>query len=328
VPTRIDGAADRSGRGHLVDIKQIQYFTTIVREGSFSRAARKLYVGQPALSKQVQALERELGVELLVRLPDGVRPTSAGARLDEMAHTLLGYVDDIKSAVREAAASLGGTVRLGLSPSLVPGLAGYLEEGFAKEYQQVRIEIVEALPMFLGEWVEEGRLDLGIFTHLPGHATPHLSVTAVGSDEMLLVGRPDLLRAVGDHATPSVLQSLRVVLTPGFRDLLRARPELGYVSEDIGSRTDSIHMVRDLVARGEYCSILPYAFVREDLDAGILEAVPFAPVVERQLVAVTRAGRQPSPAVRAVIEMVRVRLGEFAELRDRGRSASAPAVDR
>jgi LysR family transcriptional regulator, nitrogen assimilation regulatory protein len=307
-----------------VDIRQIHYFTTIVREGSFSRAARKLYVGQPALTKQVQALERELGVELLVRRPDGVRPTVAGARLDGMAQTLLSYVDDIKSAVREAAASLVGTVRLGLSPSLVPGLAGYLEERFAKEHQQARIEIVEALPMFLGEWVEEGRLDLGIFTHQPGHANPHLSVTAVGSDEMLLVGRQGVLSDVGDHATPSVLQSLRLVLTPGFHDLLRASVELGQVSEDIGSRTDSIHMVRDLVARGEYCSVLPYSFVRDDLDAGILRAVAFAPVLERQLVAVTRRGRQPSPAVRAVIEIARVRLRELAELRARARSASSP----
>jgi LysR family nitrogen assimilation transcriptional regulator len=306
-----------------VELRQIQYFTTIVREGSFSRAARKLYVGQPALTKQVQALERELGVELLVRLPDGVRPTLAGARLDGMAQTLLGYVDDIRSAVLEAADSLAGTVRLGLSPSLVPGLARYLEEGFAEEHPQARVEIVEALPMFLAEWVEEGRLDLGVFTHQPSHAAPHLSVTAVGSDEMLLVARQGMLSDVGDHATPSALRSLRLVLTPGFHDLLRTSVGLGRVGEDIGSRTDSIHMVRDLVARGEYCSVLPYLFVRDDLDAGILSAVPFAPVLERQLVAVTRAGRQPPPAVRAVVEMVRVRLGELAELRDRARSPSA-----
>lgn len=311
-----------------MDIRQIQYFTTIVREGSFSRAARKLYVGQPALTKQVQALERELGVELLVRLPDGVRPTVAGARLDGMALTLLSYVDDIKSAVREAAASLVGTVRIGLSPSLVSGLARYLEGRFAEEHPQARIEIVEALPMFLAEWVEEGRLDLGVFTRQPGHGNAHLSVTVVGSDEMLLVARQGMLSDVGDQATPSVLQPLRLVLTPGFLDLLRASVGLGQVCDDIGSSTDSIHMVRDLVVRGEYYSVLPYMFVRDDLDAGVLSAVAFAPVLERQLVAATRAGRQPSPAVRAVIEMVRVRLGELAELRERAGSASSPMLDR
>ncbi|MGW5723674.1 LysR family transcriptional regulator [Amycolatopsis sp. NPDC003865] len=297
-----------------MDIRQIEYFSAIVREGSFSRAARKLHLGQPALSKQIRALERELGVELLVRLPGGVRPTPAGARLEEMAQHLLGYVDDIRSAVREAAASLVGTVRLGLSPSLVSGLAGYLQERFAVLHPQARIEIVEALPMFLAEWVEEGRLDLGVFTRSdsPG---PNLSATVVGADELLLVAKPGTLAGVGDHVTPSSLPSLRLVLTPGFRDLLRASLPPEQFPEDIGSRTDSIHLVRDLVARGEYCSVLPYTFVRDDLDAGVLTAVAFAPALERQLVAVTRAGRRPSPVTRAVVELVRLRLDELAELR-------------
>ncbi|GAA1020012.1 LysR family transcriptional regulator [Acrocarpospora pleiomorpha] len=298
-----------------MEIRQIQYFTTIVREGSFSRAARKLHVGQPALSKQIRSLERELGADLLVRLPEGVRPTVAGSRLDEMSQTLLNYVDDIRSAIREAAASVAGNVTLGLSPSLVPALAGYLEERFAADYPQVRIKIVEALPMFLGEWLEEGRLDLGIFTHLSGHATSQLSFADVGSDEMLLVGAKGMLSGLGEHATPGALQSLRLVLTPGFRDLLNTSAEFERVSQGIGSGVDSIHMVRDLVVRGEYCSVLPYTFIRGDLASGIVTAVGFAPVLERKLVAVTRAGRQPPPAVRAVIDVVRTRLGQLANLR-------------
>lgn len=307
-----------------MDVRQIQSFSTIVREGSFSRAARKLHVGQPALSKQVQALERELGVELLVRLPDGVRPTFAGTRLYEMAQTLLSYFDDIRSAVREAATSLVGTVRLGLSPSLVSALAGYLEARFAEEHPQARLEIVEALPMFLEERLEEGRLDLGIFTRASDHANPQLTVAQVGSDELLLVAKRGELPEVEGPATADVLRSLRLVLTPGFHDLLRASTELGEVPDDTGSRTDSIHRVRDLVARGEYCSVLPYTFVRDDLDAGILAAMAFEPVLERQLVAATRAGRQPAPAVRAAVEMSRVRLGELAELRRATRPGRRP----
>lgn len=169
--------------------------------------------------------------------------------------------------------------------------------------------------MFLAEWVEEGRLDLGVFTHQTTYAYPNLSVTAVGFDELLIVGKPGTLPPVGNRATPDALESLRLVLTPGFRDLLHAALEPGLVPDAIGSHTDSIHMVRDLVARGDYSSVLPYAFVREDLEAGILSAVGFEPALNRELVAVTRAGRQPAPAARAVVEMVRVRLAELAEHR-------------
>ncbi|HEY3477959.1 MAG TPA: LysR family transcriptional regulator, partial [Streptomyces sp.] len=231
-----------------MDIRQIEYFSVIVREGSFSRAARKLHIGQPALSKQIQALERELGAELLVRLPGGVRPTAAGARMAEMGPALLGYLDDIRSAVRDAAASLTGTVRLGMSPSLVSALAGHLEESFAEKHPRLRVEIVEALPMFLAEWVEEGRLDLGVFTHQPTYGYSNLSVTTVGVDELLLVAKPGTLSDVGERVTPDLLPSLRLVLTPSFRDLLRTCLEPRQVPEGIGSRTDSIHMVRDLVA--------------------------------------------------------------------------------
>jgi LysR family transcriptional regulator, nitrogen assimilation regulatory protein len=296
-----------------MDIRQIEYFSVIVREGSFSRAARKLHIGQPALSKQIQALERELGAELLVRLPGGVRPTAAGARMAEMSPALLGHLDDIRSAVREAAASLTGTVRLGMSPSLVSALAGHLEESFREKHPQLRVEIVEALPMFLAEWAEEGRLDLGVFTHQPTYGYPGLSVTTVGADELVLVAKPGTLSDVGERVTPDLLPSLRLVLTPGFRDLLRASLEPRHVPDGTGSRTDSIHMVRDLVARGEYRSVLPYAFVRDDLEAGILAAVGFEPALKRELVVVTRAGRKSAPAVRAVIETVRGRLSELAE---------------
>ncbi|MFD2416419.1 LysR family transcriptional regulator [Amycolatopsis pigmentata] len=304
-----------------MEIRQIQYFTAIVREGSFSRAARKLHIGQPALSKQIKALERELGVDLLVRLPEGVRPTLAGSRLDEMSHTFLRYVDDIGQAVREAAGSPAGTVTLGLSPTLVPALAGHLERRFADEFPHVRIEIVEALPMFLAEWLEEGRLDLGVFT-LSSYATRQLSVVEVGSDEMLLAGTEAALSGIGEHATPDAVGSLRLALTPGFREVLHSRPEFARVAQLGGSGIDSVHMVRDLIARGEYCSVLPYTFLRADLDRGVLAAVGFAPVLERKLVAATRTGRPASPAVRSVVEMVRRRLGELAELRRSTRSAA------
>ncbi|GAA5163034.1 LysR family transcriptional regulator [Amycolatopsis dongchuanensis] len=286
-----------------MELRQIQYFTVIVREGSFSRAARKLHIGQPALSKQIKALERELGVDLLVRLPEGVRPTPAGSRLDELAATLLGYVDDIGPAVREAAAAPAGTVRLGLSPSLVPALAGHLEQRFAAGFPHTKLEIVEALPMFLADWLAEDRLDLGVFT-LSSYATRQLSLVDVGSDEMLLAG-------IGEHATPDAVRSRRLALTPGFRELLAGRPEFASLARQGGSGIDSLHLVRDLVLRGEYCSVLPYTFLRADLESGALSAVGFSPVLERELVAATRAGRRLSPAVRSVVELVRSRLAEF-----------------
>src|SRR3569833_3427368 len=129
-----------------MDIRQIEYFSVIVREGSFCRAARKLHSGQPALSKQIQELERELGAELLVRLPGGVRTTAAGARMADKSPALLGHLAGLRTAVREAAASLTGTVLLGMSLFLVSALAGHLEDSFREKHPQQHNENIEALP--------------------------------------------------------------------------------------------------------------------------------------------------------------------------------------
>ncbi|MBW0088969.1 LysR family transcriptional regulator, partial [Pseudonocardia sp. KRD-188] len=251
---------------------------------------------RPALSKQVQALERELGVDLLVRLPGGVRPTPAGTRLDELSRALLVQVDNIRSAVREAAASLAGTVTLGLSPSLVPALAGHLERRFAQEHPQARLAIVEALPMFLAERVEEGRLDLGVFTTSPDQATPELSVVGVGTDEMLLVGRPDLLAGTDGPATADVLRTLRLVLPPGFREVLQlSGPQMERATQDTATRSTPSTWSATWSCG---CALLgtAYTFVRGDLERGTIAVAGFEPPIERQLVAATRAGRQPSPA--------------------------------
>ena len=72
-----------------MDLKQLRYFVTVVESGSISAAARKLYMTQPPLSAQMQALEQELGCPLLERGARRVELTDAGRRLYERAKTLL-----------------------------------------------------------------------------------------------------------------------------------------------------------------------------------------------------------------------------------------------
>lgn len=92
--------------------------------------------------------------------------------------------------------------------------------------------------------MESGQLDLGVFTLSSERAAPGLSITDVGSEEMLLVAAKGMLSDAGEHVMPGLLRSLPLVLTPGFLDLLNASVELESVSSDAGSRTNSIHMVR------------------------------------------------------------------------------------
>src|SRR3989440_2128222 len=85
-----------------MNLRQLEYFTTIAEEGSITRAAERLFVSQPSLSQQIAALEQELGGALLERLPRGVRLTAAGQRLLPEARATLRHSHRGRRAVRMA----------------------------------------------------------------------------------------------------------------------------------------------------------------------------------------------------------------------------------
>ncbi|MFC8515949.1 LysR family transcriptional regulator [Streptomyces sp. NPDC057257] len=107
-----------------VHVRDLRYFVTVAEELHFTRAAERLYVSQPALSKQIRALERQLGVELLRRDRQGVELTAAGAALLPYARRVLAAWAQGADVVAEARAALRSTLVVGMSTS--PGRGGLL----------------------------------------------------------------------------------------------------------------------------------------------------------------------------------------------------------
>ncbi|MGW1215277.1 LysR family transcriptional regulator [Streptomyces sp. NPDC002499] len=107
-----------------VHVRDLRYFVTVAEELHFTRAAELLYVSQPALSKQIRALERQLGVELLRRDRHGVTLTAAGAALLPYARRVLADWAEAAVAVAEARAAERSTLVVGMSTS--PGRGGLL----------------------------------------------------------------------------------------------------------------------------------------------------------------------------------------------------------
>ncbi|MET8248167.1 LysR family transcriptional regulator [Streptomyces sp. NPDC005202] len=107
-----------------VHVRDLRYFVTVAEELHFTRAAEKLYVSQPALSKQIRALERQVGVELFRREPQGVVLTEAGAALLPHARRVLAVWAEGAAAVEEARTAQRSTLVVGMSTS--PGRGGLL----------------------------------------------------------------------------------------------------------------------------------------------------------------------------------------------------------
>ncbi|MFG3246902.1 LysR family transcriptional regulator [Streptomyces sp. NPDC048187] len=107
-----------------VHVRELRYFATVAEELHFTRAAERLYVSQPALSKQIRALERQLGAELFRRDPQGVTLTEAGAALLPHARQVLADWSEGAAAVEAAREARRGTLVVGMSTS--PGRGGLL----------------------------------------------------------------------------------------------------------------------------------------------------------------------------------------------------------
>ena len=146
----------------MPELRRLRYFVAVATERNFTRAAERLHVAQPALSRQVRLLERELGVELLRRTTHEVTLTDAGRFLLERAPGVLNATDDLWRGVRSFAAGEQGSVVLGYGTSAGYETAPRLLEAIAGELPA--LEVV-ARVMASGEILDavgDGAIDAGL----------------------------------------------------------------------------------------------------------------------------------------------------------------------
>jgi DNA-binding transcriptional LysR family regulator len=149
------------------DLRRLGYFVAVAEERNFTRAAERLHIAQPALSRQVRLLEDELGVELLRRTTHDVELTEAGALLLERGSRLLGEADALWRGVRRLAAGEIGTFRLAYGASSGYETAPKLLAALAERLPELVVETqVLATPAILAG-VADGSLDAGIVRCAP-----------------------------------------------------------------------------------------------------------------------------------------------------------------
>jgi DNA-binding transcriptional LysR family regulator len=298
-----------------MDTRQLAAFCAVVEKRSFSQAAERLGVTQPAVSLQVRALEKRLGTQLLDRSGRRVEPTEAGMRLYRGAQRLLALEEQVLDEVAGGeGGELRGELQLGASTGPAAIVVPLLLGEFQREHPSVRVALTVADTQAVVDRVGARELELGIV----GAARRHRGVSyePFFDDEVILAvppGHPFAGRTV-------TLDELRaeslIVMQEGagvrqiVEDELRA---LGLRLRDLDVRLELglQESVRSAVQAGYGVTFISRSAVEPELAAGTLAAARVEGLEPKREISLARAsGRTPTRAADAFVRFARERLAQ------------------
>jgi DNA-binding transcriptional LysR family regulator len=289
------------------DLRDIRYFAAVVEHGSLTRAAERLAVSQPTLTHAIARLEEELGGALWKRSSNrraGVLPTELGERVLERGGRALRELEALDQDAAGLRGLTAGTLRVGS----VQSLAGTLLPRWVALYLERYPAITLDLPLVSSESapaaIESGKLDAALVVG-PQPANPALKRLRCGEQELLAVvpakhplakRRQIPIAALADE--PFTLVPAGTFFAAAIEDVCR---KAGFTPK-VRARIASISGLCALVRSGVAVTILPEGSVPSGDDR--LAQVPFEKPQQRRAVhLIWRADVQPSPALRAFIEM-------------------------
>lgn len=206
-----------------VTLAQLTVFATLCQTLHFTRAAERVGLTQPTVSKEMRTLERALGLQLLARSAGGTRLTPAGQALEPHARTVLEQVDELMAAAALERRRELRQVTMAASPSVVNRLLPELLRRIDDDKVGIRVSALEVETGCVIEAVESGQADIGVGHHL-GEPTKAMR-RRLGSDELLVLIHRSLHRPASNSVDVSQLQQLPLLmwpreLSPGYYDAM------------------------------------------------------------------------------------------------------------
>lgn len=276
-----------------MDFRSLNCFVSVAELGSISRAADQLAIVQPAVSRHIQRLEKELGVTLLFRLPRGVQLTPAGRLFLEKARDILNRVEDARKEVATVAAAPRGTLVIGLPGSLAPVVIPACLERFRTALPDLSIQVVEGPTALLYERLVSGRLDLAILSN--PQTTKLLTVHAFCAEPIVVVTPPHML---GERLSCAFaeLASQPLWLTTGLHSIVDAQLRQVGFKTLVAAEIDSVETIRRLLLRGSGMTLMPVSIVRDDVESGRLSAYALVDVSLFRVLVLARNRRRKGRA--------------------------------
>lgn len=242
-----------------MDLQQLRALVSVAEAGSVTEAARRLLLTQPAVTKQIRALEEELGGALFDRTTKPIRPTALGKTALAHARRILQLTEDLRALVSSQAGTLRGELRVGVAFSLARLVGPALVVEIGRLHPGLQLFVTSNWSRALAREVEDGSLDAAVVL-----APPHVQAAA-GLVAARLAPQPVAL--VSSTSEPfrgtvpvEALRGTRWVLNPegcGYRALLRRTLEGAGIPFTVAVEVADIEIQLELIARGVGLGIIP-----------------------------------------------------------------------
>jgi DNA-binding transcriptional LysR family regulator len=288
-----------------MDLFQIETFLTVVREGSFSRAAAKLFRTQPAVSQTIRKLERELGESLFDRSSRDGLVTDAGRVLQDYAEKLLNMRGEAIDALHELRQMHRGHLVVSANEFTCLYLLPVLDD-FRRVYPLVRVTVQRALASRIPNDVVNHNTELGLVSYNPSDRA--LRSVVVYADELAFVVPPKHPLARAREVNIRQLGSENFVAhnvsTSVYREKVVEAFRRRKVPLNMDVQLPSIEAIKRFVARGNGVALLPGICVAAEVARGDLVRIPVPELrFEHRIRAVYRRSSSLSHAARAFLSV-------------------------
>jgi DNA-binding transcriptional LysR family regulator len=275
----------------MTTLAQLRTFIAVVDQGGFTAASRRLGLSQPAVSRTVATLEKELGLPLFVRRRDGLSLTEAGAIALTHAREAVRQLTLMRTEVAGLAGDITGTLSLASLPSATATLVAPQLRAFAQRHPAVTIRLLEGSEQEIRDWLDQGAAEAGVVS-LPSKG---LDVAVLGEQDMVAVVPADNRLAAKDVVTYADLAKEPFVRgTGGCADVFMPIARRAGVDFDLAFEAREIAATLEIVRAGLGVSILPSAGLPELPDVAVRPLLP--QTVRRLGVAVSASASAPARA--------------------------------
>ncbi len=287
-----------------MDFKQLRAFLTVADTGNVTRAAEVLHLVQPAVSRQIQLLEQDVGAPLFSRERQGMVLTAAGRALVVYARRAMLELDRARAEIAGATDGIGGLVTLGLLPSTIDILSGPLVTSLAQTHPGVRLRLATGYAGTLLEWLQSGEIDAALL--YGAERSSGVQAQPLIEEPLWVIGPKDA-RLRRNRPLPLAKLIGRPLVLPsaphGIRTLVDHACAVSKVALTIAVETNALSVQRRLVLGGHGLTILPPIAVADDLRSGQLSGAPLAePSITRTIVLALPTNRTTGPHVRCAVD--------------------------